>query len=195
MDRIQSELLFKYFPSFLNFVKKKKNLIIMYHGVDLKGDTRFNMRHTSVRDFETQIVFLKKYCNILSLSDYIDGKFDETRPNIAITFEESVCDLLIDSQKYFDAQADHKYSLKCRHSSSKSAGIFIDCYNLSDLSEIEIADLLLLAINTHLETIGVINFTLTPFERKLLTYYRLLKSRLPSIINKRLIYLKHLGNR
>ena len=119
----------------------------------------------------------------------------DTKGNIAITFEESVCDLLIDSQKYFDAQADHKYSLKCRHSSSKSTGIFIDCYNLSDLSEIEISDLLLLAINAHLETIGVINFTLTPFERKLLTYYRLLKSRLPSIINKRLIYLKHLGNR
>ena len=119
----------------------------------------------------------------------------DTKGNIAITFEESVCDLLIDSQKYFDAQADHKYSLKCRHSSSKSTGVFIDCYNLSNLSEIEIADLLLLAINTHLETTGVINFTLTPFERKLLTYYRLLKSRLPSIINKRLIYLKHLGNR
>ena len=102
---------------------------------------------------------------------------------------------MIDCQKCFDAQADHKYSLKCRHSSSKSTGIFIDCYNLSNLSEIEIADLLLLAINTHLETIGVINFTLTPFERKLLTYYRQLKSRLPSIINKRLIYLKHLGNR
>ena len=119
----------------------------------------------------------------------------DTKGNIAITFEESVCDLLIDSQKYFDAQADHKYSLKCRHSSSKSTGIFIDCYNLSNLSEIEIADLLLLAINTHLETIGVINFTLTPFERKLLTYYRLLKSRLPSIINKRLVYLKHLGNK
>jgi peptidoglycan/xylan/chitin deacetylase (PgdA/CDA1 family) len=88
MDRIQSELLFKYFPSFLNFVKKKKNLIIMYHGIDLKGDNRFNMRHTSVHDFESQILFLKKYCNILSLSDYIDGKFDSTKSNVAITFDD-----------------------------------------------------------------------------------------------------------
>lgn len=119
----------------------------------------------------------------------------DTEANVAINFEECVCDLVISSQKYFNAQADNKYLLKCCHSSRKSAGILIDCYNISNLSEIEIADFVLLAINTHLETIGVINFTLTPFERKLLTHYRQFKSRLPNIINKRLIYLKNLGNR
>jgi len=119
----------------------------------------------------------------------------DTEGNVAVAFQKQVCDLVIGSQKYFNAQSEKEYLVKCHHSPRKSAGIFIDCYNLSNLSEIEIADLLLLAINTHLETIGVINFTLTPFERKLLTYYRKLKSRLPSIVNKRLIYLKNLGNR
>jgi hypothetical protein len=119
----------------------------------------------------------------------------DTEGNTAITFEENVCDLVINSQKYFTAQADNQYLLKCRHSSRKSAGILIDCYDISNLSEIEIADFVLIAINTHLEAIGVINFTLTPFERKLLTHYRQFKSRLPNIINKRLVYLKNLGNR
>jgi hypothetical protein len=124
------------------------------------------------------------------------SQFDkDTEGNIAITFKEYVCDLLVNSQKFFNAQAKNKYLLKCRHSSRKSAGIFIDCTHLSNLSEIEIADFVLLAINTHLETTGVINFTLTPFERKLLTHYRQFKSRIPSIINKRLVNLKNLGNR
>jgi hypothetical protein len=118
-----------------------------------------------------------------------------TEGNIQISFDAYACNFLVSTQKYFYTQSKDKYFIKCRHSARKSDGIFIDCSNLSSSSEVEIADFILLAINAHLEISGEINFTVTPFERKLLTRYRRLKSRLPKLINKRLIYIKNFGNR
>lgn len=88
LGRTKSEFLFNYFPTTLDFVKSKNNKILMYHGVDAIGSTKFNSRHTAVANFEKQIRFLKKNCNIISLEDYFLRKFDETKPNIAITFDD-----------------------------------------------------------------------------------------------------------
>lgn len=88
IDRTKSEFLFRYFPAFTNFAKSKQNRIIMYHGVDLVGDTTFNTRQTSVKCFERQIQFLKKQCNVISLDDFFEKKFDPSKSNIAITFDD-----------------------------------------------------------------------------------------------------------
>jgi peptidoglycan/xylan/chitin deacetylase (PgdA/CDA1 family) len=88
MSRTKSELLFRYSPGLTDFVKSKQNKIIMYHGVDLVGNSAFNTRHTSVDCFERQIQFLTKHCNIISLSDFFKQNFDPTKSNIAITFDD-----------------------------------------------------------------------------------------------------------
>ena len=88
INRSKSEFLFRYFPAFTDFSKSKLNKIIMYHGVDLVGDTTFNTRQTSVKCFELQIQFLKKHCNVISLEDFFEKKFDDTKSNIAITFDD-----------------------------------------------------------------------------------------------------------
>jgi peptidoglycan/xylan/chitin deacetylase (PgdA/CDA1 family) len=67
---------------------KKINKILMYHGVDLDEKTIFNSRFIGVKNFQKQILFLKKHTNIISLKDYMDGKFDPNKSNIAITFDD-----------------------------------------------------------------------------------------------------------
>ena len=69
-------------------LRNTKNIILMYHGVDLVGDTRFNTRHTSKSDFYRQIQFLKKYCHIISLKDFFEERFIKGKPNIALTFDD-----------------------------------------------------------------------------------------------------------
>ena len=77
--------------SFLGGLQAKKitgNYILMYHGVTKTGSTRFNSRHASAACFHRQISFLKKYCSIVSLQDFWDGKFEYGKANFAITFDD-----------------------------------------------------------------------------------------------------------
>lgn len=78
---------------FLNLEKtiisgKKTNQILMYHGIDLVEEKKFNSRCIGVKNFEKQLLFLKKHTNIISLQDFFDEKFDPSKSNIAITFDD-----------------------------------------------------------------------------------------------------------
>jgi peptidoglycan/xylan/chitin deacetylase (PgdA/CDA1 family) len=64
------------------------NYILMYHGVTSTGSTQFNRRHASVNCFRKQISFLKKYCSVISLDDFFQGKFVPGKPNFALTFDD-----------------------------------------------------------------------------------------------------------
>ena len=73
----------------LNRLKDQKgSAILVYHGIDHVGQTDINARFVSKEVFEKQIRFLKTYCNILSLSDYYEKRFDPDRFNVAITFDD-----------------------------------------------------------------------------------------------------------
>jgi peptidoglycan/xylan/chitin deacetylase (PgdA/CDA1 family) len=86
--RIGNELIFNVFPKNTGFFKERKNIIFMYHGVSLQTNTDFNSRHISIRHFEKQISFLKKHCNVISLSDFYRGNFSKNKPNVSITFDD-----------------------------------------------------------------------------------------------------------
>jgi peptidoglycan/xylan/chitin deacetylase (PgdA/CDA1 family) len=60
----------------------------MYHGIDAKGTNPYNQRHTGVKDFEKQILFLKKKCNVVSVQDFFERKFLKNKINVAITFDD-----------------------------------------------------------------------------------------------------------
>jgi len=72
------------------FTKKgsKKLIVIMYHGIDLVESTKYNYRFYSKDHFEKHIILLKKYCNILSHSDFVNEKYAADRPNVVITFDD-----------------------------------------------------------------------------------------------------------
>jgi peptidoglycan/xylan/chitin deacetylase (PgdA/CDA1 family) len=68
--------------------KNAQNIIYNYHGIDSAGITKFNRRHVLKGDFDKQIRFLKKYCNVISLQDFFNEKFDPDLINVALTFDD-----------------------------------------------------------------------------------------------------------
>lgn len=74
----------------LSLLKKEtnKNFILMYHGIDSSGEFKFNYRHTSKKHFESQLNWLKKNYNIITVEDFFEEKFLKGKPNIAITFDD-----------------------------------------------------------------------------------------------------------
>ncbi len=88
INRIQTDLLFSLnFEKFI-FSKKRGAVILCYHGLDLYEDKRFNMRFFSNKTIEKHFFYLKKYTNVISVKDYFEGRFDSTKLNVAITFDD-----------------------------------------------------------------------------------------------------------
>lgn len=85
---LRNDFLFANNFSYANILGSKKNFILMYHGVCNTANNPFNSRHCYVSDFENQIKYLSKNANIISLKDFFDGKFDASKCNIAITFDD-----------------------------------------------------------------------------------------------------------
>lgn len=66
----------------------KEFVIVMYHGIDINEDTKFNQRFFSKIHFEKHLVSFKKHFNILSWQDFVNKKFSSKRPNILLTFDD-----------------------------------------------------------------------------------------------------------
>jgi len=88
LNRIANDAIFNtgLFASYS--LRNTLNTIIMYHGVDLSGNTAYNSRHTSQDHFRRHVQFLKKYCHIISLEDFFKKEFRKGKPNIALTFDD-----------------------------------------------------------------------------------------------------------
>ena len=64
-----------------------QNSILTYHGVSDQV-CKFNSRHVTTKNFVKQIKFLKKYCHIITLDDFVNGNFDPKKINVALTFDD-----------------------------------------------------------------------------------------------------------
>lgn len=62
--------------------------IIVFHGIDKTGETKFNSRFHSVEFFEKFIQYAATNYNIISLEDFYNKKFKPNTLNIAITFDD-----------------------------------------------------------------------------------------------------------
>lgn len=67
---------------------KKGAAILCYHGLTIEGSKKLNMRHYSVKSIEEHFKMFKKYFNVISVQDYFQRKFDDSKFNIAITFDD-----------------------------------------------------------------------------------------------------------
>lgn len=67
---------------------KVGNHIIMYHGVDLIENKTFNQRFIGIKNLKKQLLYLKKNTNIISMTDFFEGKFKSGVNNVAITFDD-----------------------------------------------------------------------------------------------------------
>ncbi|NHN27441.1 polysaccharide deacetylase family protein [Flavobacterium jejuense] len=62
--------------------------IIVFHGIDQKGETRFNSRFVSKVYFENFIQYISTHFNVISLDDFYAKKFKKNTLNIALTFDD-----------------------------------------------------------------------------------------------------------
>jgi len=88
IGRVKNQACYNYFPLQTRLVRQRENVIFMYHGVDSNGANAFNQRHTGIANFEKQVAYLTSYCNVLSLEDYFEKKFDKGRINVVLTFDD-----------------------------------------------------------------------------------------------------------
>jgi peptidoglycan/xylan/chitin deacetylase (PgdA/CDA1 family) len=71
-----------------NLLKKRyENTVIMYHGVS-ENPSPYNKRHTTKNDFIKHLIFLKKYCNIITLNQFFNKEFKNDKINVALTFDD-----------------------------------------------------------------------------------------------------------
>ncbi len=62
--------------------------ILVYHGLDQRGEKALNGRFLSVTQFESQVRFLSENAQIIALADYFAGRFDPQRFTVVLTFDD-----------------------------------------------------------------------------------------------------------
>ena len=62
--------------------------ILVYHGLDQRGEKALNSRFISAARFESQVRFLSENAQIVSLTDYFAGHFDPQQFTVALTFDD-----------------------------------------------------------------------------------------------------------
>ncbi|WP_430410386.1 polysaccharide deacetylase family protein [Kordia sp.] len=62
--------------------------ILVYHGIDAVGETKYNSRFISKAFFEEFIKHITTHYNVISLDDFYQKKFKKDTLNIALTFDD-----------------------------------------------------------------------------------------------------------
>ena len=62
--------------------------ILLFHGIDAVGETRYNSRFISKVFFEEFIKYITTHYHVISLDDFYQKKFKKDTLNIAITFDD-----------------------------------------------------------------------------------------------------------
>ena len=122
-------------------------------------------------------------------------KFIKSQGNIEVNFANAICSELNNTSASFGHGAADKFTISCRHSAHPNGSIRVNCDELAGLSIAEVADAILVAINSHLEENGHLVFSTTPFEKSVITRMRQVKSKVPKIIMKNSASIKRImGN-
>ncbi|NJM80460.1 MAG: polysaccharide deacetylase family protein [Flavobacterium sp.] len=62
--------------------------ILVFHGIDEVGETKYNSRFHSKDFFDQFIQYIAKHYNVISLDDFYNKKFKPNTLNITITFDD-----------------------------------------------------------------------------------------------------------
>ena len=122
-------------------------------------------------------------------------KFNQSQGNLEVKFASGICIEINNSSAFFSQDATDKFTVSCKHSAHPNGSIRVNCGELAGLSIAEVADAILVAINSYLEGNGHLVFSTTPFEKSVITRIRQLKSKVPKIIMKNSASIKRImGN-
>lgn len=70
------------------FRKARGCRMLVYHGICETDPTRFNSLFITKDTFEQHLQFYRKYFNVISLEQYYNGQFSDSRFNICLTFDD-----------------------------------------------------------------------------------------------------------
>jgi peptidoglycan/xylan/chitin deacetylase (PgdA/CDA1 family) len=70
------------------FKAARGNRIVIYHGICQTDHTKFNSIFLRLKTFELHLKFYKKYFNVLSLDDFYQQRFSDTKFNVCLTFDD-----------------------------------------------------------------------------------------------------------
>lgn len=62
--------------------------ILVYHGIDIRGEKSLNARFLSAQRFQSQLAFLTEYAQIVSLDDYFEARMDDQKYTVALSFDD-----------------------------------------------------------------------------------------------------------
>lgn len=67
---------------------RHQRIAFMYHGVVPQFDERFNLRHMDVKGFEQQLLYIRTYCQVISVSDFFALAPEQKGRYACITFDD-----------------------------------------------------------------------------------------------------------
>lgn len=71
-----------------NILKQPGRRILVYHGLDIRGEKSLNARFLSAKRFQSQLAFLSEHAQIVSLEDYFQERFDAQKFTVALSFDD-----------------------------------------------------------------------------------------------------------
>lgn len=136
-------------------------------------------------------VYTKKY-DLETIFTRLELPHQESLGNLGVIFSENTCTSLTRASKYFSTEGFNKVVIGCVHSIYKLEHIQINCKMMGKIDEKDVADQILIAFDEIAVNKGVLNFIVSPFEKKLIEIYRSLKLSTPGFIRKYLFRFKTL---
>lgn len=70
------------------FKSAKGQRIVIYHGICEKDPLKYNSLFITQKTFERHLKFYRKYFNVISLDDFFHKKFDPSRFNLCLAFDD-----------------------------------------------------------------------------------------------------------
>ena len=134
-------------------------------------------------------IYTKKY-DLETIFNRLELPYQESLGNVGVIFSENTCTSVTRAGKYFRTDGFNMVTIGCVHSISKSKYTQINCEMMDEFDEKDVADQILVALDEIAVNQGVLNFIVSPFEKKLITIYRSLKLSTPGFVRKYLFRFK-----
>lgn len=134
-------------------------------------------------------IYTKKY-DLGTIFNNLELPNAESLGNVGIIFSENTCPSVTKAGECFRSEAFNSVTIGCVHSIFKSGLILIDCEIMAKFDKKYVADQILVSLDATAENQGILNFVVSPFEKKIITHYRNLKLSTPGLIRRHLFRFK-----